>query len=255
MSARGSSSFQGSPSVAAYAYRPATHVRSQARERTFMVRRFDRHAAGARIHFASAMTLTGHEDGDDASTGASYLEIVEIIISHGAAPRENLIELWSRIVFNIMVSNTDDHLRNHGFLLMPSAGWRLSPAYDMNAVPGSSGLSLNVDESDNVLHSDLVRSVAPYFRIEDAAYRQRSSIALQASFATGDRSRLQLRSGSSGASKTIWPTLFSPKRPPFDNRSIRSGSRKTGPSCTSLSVLTWYSQRRPLRQAQDDATI
>ena len=65
-----------------------------------------------------------------------------------------------------MVSNTDDHLRNHGFLLTPNAGWRLSPAYDMNPVPGSSGLSLNIDESDNALDLDLARSVAPYFRVK-----------------------------------------------------------------------------------------
>ena len=136
-------------------------------EHTFLVRRFDRLPAGTRVHFASAMTLTGHADGADASTGASYLEIAEIIMSQGAAPREDLVELWSRIVFNVMVSNTDDHLRNHGFVLAPDAGWRLSPGYDMNPVPGSSGLCLNIDESDNALDLDLVRSVAPYFRIKD----------------------------------------------------------------------------------------
>ena len=135
---------------------------------TFLVRRFDRSASGARIHFASAMTLTGHNDGDDASTGASYLEIAEVLTSQGAAPREDLVELWSRIVFNVMVSNTDDHLRNHGFLLTPNAGWRLSPAFDVNPVPGSSALCLNINESDNALDLDLVRSVAPYFRIKDA---------------------------------------------------------------------------------------
>jgi serine/threonine-protein kinase HipA len=134
-------------------------------EHTFLVRRFDRRTTGGRIHFASAMTLTGHTDGAGASTDASYLEIAEIIMSQGAAPREDLVELWSRIAFNVMVSNTDDHLRNHGFMLVPNAGWRLSPAFDMNPVPGSSGLCLNIDESDNVLDLDLVRSVAPYFRI------------------------------------------------------------------------------------------
>lgn len=146
---------------------PACDARSFAStEHTFLVRRFDRRTSGERIHFASAMTLTGHEDGADATTGASYLEIAEIIMSQGAAPREDLIELWSRIVFNVMVSNTDDHLRNHGFLLTPNAGWRLSEAYDMNPVPGSSGLCLNIDESDNALDLDLVRSVAPFFRIK-----------------------------------------------------------------------------------------
>ena len=135
---------------------------------TYMARRFDRRPSGARIHFASAMTLTGNNDGAGASTGASYLEVAEIVASQGAAPREDLVELWSRIVFNVMVSNTDDHLRNHGFLLTPDAGWRLSPAFDMNPAPGSSGLCLNINESDNALDLDLVRSVAPYFRIKDA---------------------------------------------------------------------------------------
>jgi serine/threonine-protein kinase HipA len=114
------------------------------------------------------MTLTGHVDGDGASTGASYLEIAEAIVSQGADVRADLLELWSRILFNVMVSNADDHLRNHGFLLSPNYGWRLSEAYDMNPVPGSSGLSLNIDENDNAMDVDLVRSVAPYFRITRA---------------------------------------------------------------------------------------
>jgi serine/threonine-protein kinase HipA len=133
--------------------------------RTFLIRRFDRSESGTRIHFASAMTLTGQVDGADASSGASYLEIAEVIASKGASPKSDLTELWTRIVFNVMVSNTDDHLRNHGFLLAPNGGWRLSAAYDMNPVPGSTGLALNIDESDNALDLDLVRSVATYFRI------------------------------------------------------------------------------------------
>ncbi len=137
-------------------------------EHTFLARRFDRLTPEARIHFASAMTLTGNDDGAGAASGASYLEIAEVITSQGAAPREDLTELWSRIAFNVMVSNTDDHFRNHGFLLAPGSGWRLSPAYDMNPVPLSSGLALNIDESDNARDLDLVRSVAPYFRLSAA---------------------------------------------------------------------------------------
>ncbi len=96
-------------------------------------------------------------------------------MSQGAAPREDLLELRTRIVFcNIMTIGQirDDHLRNHGFLLAPNAGWRLSEAYDMNPVPGSLGLSLNIDESDNALDLELARSVAPYFRIRDAQAKQ-----------------------------------------------------------------------------------
>jgi serine/threonine-protein kinase HipA len=147
---------------------PPSDARTFANDRhTFMIRRFDRDPSGSRIHFASAMTLTGHIDGDDASSGASYLEIAEIIASQGANAKADLHELWSRIVFSILVSNTDDHLRNHGFLLAPNSGWRLSEAYDMNPVPGSRGLSLNIDESNNALDIDIARSVAPYFRLKD----------------------------------------------------------------------------------------
>lgn len=98
----------------------------------FMIKRFDRTERGGRLHFASAMTMTDRVDSDDASTGASYLELAEVLMEHGSETRADLRELWSRIVFNILVSNTDDHLRNHGFILDPGRGWRLSPAYDMN---------------------------------------------------------------------------------------------------------------------------
>lgn len=134
----------------------------------FMVRRFDRTATGERLHFASAMTMTEHVDGDDHSSGASYLEIAEVLMRHGASPEADLQELWKRIVFNMLVSNTDDHLRNHGLILAPGKGWQLSPAYDMNPVPYSDGLKLNVSEDDNALDLDLVRSVAGYFRLKDA---------------------------------------------------------------------------------------
>ena len=131
---------------------------------TFLVKRFDRTIDG-RLHFASAMTLTGRLDGDDASTGASYLEIARVLIDHGANTVADLRELWSRIVFNMLVSNTDDHLRNHGFILVPGKGWRISDAYDMNPTPESQGLKLNVSEADNAMDLDLARSVAPYFRV------------------------------------------------------------------------------------------
>lgn len=132
---------------------------------TFLVKRFDRTPAGRRLHFASAMTLTDHVDGDDATTGASYLEIAEVLMNQGSRTDADLRELWSRIVFNVLVSNTDDHLRNHGFILDPGKGWRLSEAFDMNPVSGSTGLRLNISEADNELDLDLARSVAPYFRV------------------------------------------------------------------------------------------
>ncbi len=132
---------------------------------TFLVQRFDRTAAGRRLHFASAMTLTGRSDGDDAATGASYLELARVLIDHGARTAADLRELWSRIVFNLLVSNADDHLRNHGYILIPGEGWRLSGAYDMNPLPDAQGLKLNISEADNALDLELARSVAPYFRV------------------------------------------------------------------------------------------
>lgn len=131
---------------------------------TFLVERFDRTPQG-RLHFASAMTLTGRLDGDDASSGASYLEIARVLIQHGSQPATDLHELWLRIVFNMLVSNADDHLRNHGFLLVPGKGWRLAPAYDMNPVPHAHGLKLNISEADNAMELELARAVAPYFRV------------------------------------------------------------------------------------------
>jgi serine/threonine-protein kinase HipA len=132
---------------------------------TFLVKRFDRTAQGRRRHFASAMNLTGHQDGDDASTDVSYLEIAQVLMTDGASTHADLRELWSRIVFNLLVSNTDDHLRNHGFLLEPGRGWALSPAFDMNPVPHAQGLKLNISEADNAMDLELAQSVAPYFRV------------------------------------------------------------------------------------------
>lgn len=112
------------------------------------------------------MTMTNHVDGDDASTGVSYLELAEVLMRHGAQPNADLRELWARIVFNLLVSNTDDHLRNHGFILVPGAGWRLSAAYDMNPVAVADGLKLNVTEADNALDLELAREVCEYFRLK-----------------------------------------------------------------------------------------
>lgn len=133
------------------------------KQHTFLTRRFDR-KGNKRIHFVSAMTLLGYSDGDNHQSGVSYLDLVEFIIRHGARVNEDLEELWKRIVFYICVSNTDDHLRNHGFLLTDT-GWKLSPAYDINPVEKASGLSLNISEKENALDLDLALEVAPYFRV------------------------------------------------------------------------------------------
>ena len=98
---------------------------------TLLSRRFDRTDDGRRIHFASAMTLLGLNDGDNATTGNGYLDIVDFILSGCTNVDANLRKLFRRVVFNICVGNSDDHFRNHGFLLT-AKGWTLSPAYDMN---------------------------------------------------------------------------------------------------------------------------
>lgn len=134
------------------------------RQHTFLTKRFDRNKKGDRTHFASAMTLLGHTDGTNFQTGVSYLDLAGFIMQNGAQADKDLEELWRRIVFYICVSNTDDHLRNHGFLLT-STGWILSPAYDINPVETGNGLSLNISGKNNALDLDLAREVAPYFRI------------------------------------------------------------------------------------------
>ena len=98
---------------------------------TLLSRRFDRTNDGRRIHFASAMTLLGLNDGDNATTGNGYIDIVDFILSGCTDVEANLRELFRRVAFNICVGNSDDHFRNHGFLLT-AKGWTLSPAYDMN---------------------------------------------------------------------------------------------------------------------------
>ena len=128
---------------------------------TYLVKRFDR-ILNKRVHFASAMTLLGKTDGASVAEGTSYLDIAAFIKSYGAQPKRDLIELWKRIVFNMAVSNTDDHLRNHAFIFTEN-GWRLSPLYDVNPVPYGDELSLNVDEADNSINIDLAIETAVRF--------------------------------------------------------------------------------------------
>jgi serine/threonine-protein kinase HipA len=143
---------------------PCEARRFSSKQHTFLSRRFDRTANGNRIHFASAMTLLGYNDGADFHDGVSYLEIAEFIMRNGSNVQQDLEELWRRIIFSICIKNTDDHLRNHGFLLSQQ-GWQLSPLYDANPFPDGTGLTLNISDSDNSLNLDLALSVASMFRI------------------------------------------------------------------------------------------
>jgi serine/threonine-protein kinase HipA len=129
-----------------------------------ILRRFDR-ADGRRIPFLSAMSMLDAEDNEPRS----YLEIADALRQYGAKPEEDCAQLWRRIVLSILISNTDDHLRNHGFLYDPAGGWRLAPAYDLNPVPLDIKpriLTTMIDEADGTASLDLAFSVAAHFGIK-----------------------------------------------------------------------------------------
>jgi len=129
-----------------------------------IVDRFDR-AGDLRIGYVSAMTMLEAEAGDQGS----YLEIADVIERHSPNAGEDLRQLWRRIAFSILISNTDDHLRNHGFLRTNSAGWTLSPAFDLNPdpSPGPKHLSTAVDLDDTTASVDTLMSVAEQFRLDE----------------------------------------------------------------------------------------
>ncbi len=137
---------------------------------TFLVKRFDR-LGERRIHFASAMTLLDKNDGASAADGTSYLDIVSFINANGAKPKEDLLELWKRIVFNMAVSNIDDHLRNHAFILSKH-GWVLSPLYDVNPVPYGEDLSINVNDTESTISVALAVDTAVHFGIQENDARE-----------------------------------------------------------------------------------
>ncbi len=144
---------------------PCRILRFNSDHHTFLTKRFDR-VGTKRRHFSSAMTQLGYYDGD---VGASYLELAQFLTEQGANTRADLAQLWRRMAFSILVCNSDDHLRNHGFLLADdNAGWILSPAYDINICQGATGLHLNIDEHSNILDLDLGLEVAPYFQLSPA---------------------------------------------------------------------------------------
>ena len=127
---------------------------------TFLSKRFDRNK-DARIHFASAMTMLGQTDDSDEDIG--YVDIASVIEEICVHPEEDLHELWDRMVFNILVSNTDDHLRNHGFLLLPS-GWALSPGYDINPGVDKEELALAI-LNGHLKDTHEAIEAAPFFRL------------------------------------------------------------------------------------------
>jgi serine/threonine-protein kinase HipA len=143
---------------------PEWRTEPVANKTALILQRFDRQE-GRRIPFVSAMSLLGAIDNE----GHTYLEIAELLRSQGAAPKDDLRELWRRIVFNVLISNTDDHLRNHGFLYAGQTGWRLSPAYDMNPVPidiKPRVLSTAIDPDDPSASIELAFAAAEYFGLK-----------------------------------------------------------------------------------------
>ncbi len=146
----------------------AERKRFGSKHHTFLSRRFDRTDTGERIHFASAMTMLERGDGDE---GASYLDLADVLIQRGAHAPGDLEQLWRRIVFYVCISNVDDHLRNHGFLL-EKKGWALAPAYDMNPVAHGDGLTLNISETDNAQNLELALDVATHFRVKAARAKE-----------------------------------------------------------------------------------
>ena len=129
----------------------------------FLTKRFDR-KDGARVHFASALTLTGLKDGDGASSGHGYLDIVDVMLENCIDLERNLEALFRRVAFNICIGNTDDHFRNHGFLLTKQ-GWTLSPAYDMNPTT-SRQQSLRINNDTDVSDLKTLRASASLYFVE-----------------------------------------------------------------------------------------
>lgn len=149
---------------------PDSRLLDVAGRSVLVVDRFDRTATGDRIGYVSAMTMLEASDG----TGRSYLEIAEIVENTSVRATEELRELWRRIVLSVLISNTDDHLRNHGFLHVRGGAWRLSPAFDLNPNPaaGPTYLSTSVDGSDKPASVSQVLAVAGFFRLSDAQARR-----------------------------------------------------------------------------------
>ena len=148
---------------------PAWRLESVAGKPVILLRRFDRTDA-ERIPFLSAMSMLGASDRE----ARSYLEFVDALRQHGAAPKEDMRILWRRIVLSVLISNTDDHLRNHGFLYVGPDGWRLAPAYDLNPVPTdikARVLTTAIDLDDGTASLELALSVAAYFELDEAEAR------------------------------------------------------------------------------------
>ena len=146
---------------------------------TFLAERFDRTAKGGRIAFVSAMTLTQRKDGE---AGASYLELVDLLQSRGSTPLADCEQLFRRVLLNIRIHNTDDHLRNHGFFV-DAQGIRLSPAYDINPTVDRNELSLAIDETETTSDVSMAMNAHKAYGIS-AAHADAALKSVEAAVAT-----------------------------------------------------------------------
>ncbi|MDR3403939.1 MAG: type II toxin-antitoxin system HipA family toxin [Chthoniobacter sp.] len=176
------------------------HVQSRS---VLLLSRFDRDGA-ARIPFLSAMSMLGAMDNQPHS----YLELVDALRQHGSQPEADTAQLWRRIVFNILISNTDDHLRNHGFLYDGKIGWQLSPAYDLNPMPIDIRpriLSLAIDEVDSTASLELAFDVAKQFGVKSEQARK---IAHEVGSAVSSWRKVASRLGLTGKQITRMESAF-----------------------------------------------
>lgn len=143
---------------------PRSTLLSLADRDVLVLDRFDRDDSGGRIGYVSAMTMLEASDGDRRT----YLEIAETIEERSGQATKELQELWRRLVFSVLISNTDDHLRNHGFLHVRGDTWRLAPAFDLNPdpSPGPKYLATAIDDTDDVASVPAALAVADYFRLD-----------------------------------------------------------------------------------------
>ena len=170
---------------------------------TFFTKRFDR-LNGERVQFASAMTMTGKNEETIKDNTPSYLDMAEFIQFQGAQNKVDLHQLWRRIVFHIAISNTDDHLRNHGFILTDK-GWILSPAFDINPSIDKDGLALNIDTENNVLDFDLAKSVGEYFQLTN---NEMDTIIEEIKVVVGNWRKMAQEIGISRAEQELMSSAF-----------------------------------------------
>jgi len=182
---------------------PASQLLEMTGRAVLVVERFDRTASGGRLAYVSAMSMLEGRDGDRGS----YLEIADMVERESPTPVDDLAELWRRIAFSVLISNTDDHLRNHGFLRRTSPGWSLAPAFDLNPNPvvGPKELSTAIDYDNREARIDLLLEVAPEFRLDPDAAR---GVLAEVATATSRWPEVATRHGLSAAAQSQMAPAF-----------------------------------------------